>query len=137
MKPSVLAGRIARGHSRVNSACRQRESTPHVFFNENQSRSKINAVCVYCGSNTGTEPIFSEAAGQFGKILAKNGVRLVYGGGSVGLMGVLAKSVLTHGGKVPRNIPEVLTQRERPPRLRQEPIVTRDSPERKRTTFQR
>ncbi|HYP10772.1 MAG TPA: TIGR00730 family Rossman fold protein, partial [Xanthobacteraceae bacterium] len=46
--------------------------------------SKINAVCVYCGSNAGTGPIFSDAAGRFGKILAENGVRLIYGGGSVG-----------------------------------------------------
>src|SRR5215813_7996526 len=99
--------------------------------------SKINAVCVYCGSNTGTEPIFGEAAGQFGKILAENGVRLVYGGGSVGLMGVLAESVLTHGGKVTGIIPEFLTQRERPRRLGQELIVTRDMHERKRTMFDR
>ena len=99
--------------------------------------SKINAVCVYCGSNTGTEPIFSEAAGQFGKILAENGVRLVYGGGSVGLMGVLAKSALAHGGKVTGIIPEFLTQRERPRRLGQELIVTRDMHERKRTMFDR
>ena len=99
--------------------------------------SKINAVCVYCGSNTGTEPIFGEAAGQFGKILAENGVRLVYGGGSVGLMGILADAVLAHGGKATGIIPEFLTRREQPRRLGQELIVTRDMHERKRTMFER
>ena len=99
--------------------------------------SKINAVCVYCGSNAGTEPIFGEAAGQFGKILAENDVRLIYGGGSVGLMGILADSVLAHGGKATGIIPEFLTERERPRRLGQELIVTRGMHERKRTMFDR
>ena len=53
--------------------------------------SKINAVCVYCGSSPGTDPAFVAAARDFGKILAENDVRLIYGGGSVGLMGALAK----------------------------------------------
>jgi uncharacterized protein (TIGR00730 family) len=99
--------------------------------------SKINAVCVYCGSSAGTEPAFGEAAGQFGKILAENGVRLVYGGGSVGLMGILANAVLAHGGKATGIIPDFLTQRERPRRFGQELIVTRDMHERKSTMFDR
>jgi len=99
--------------------------------------SKINAVCVYCGSNAGTGPIFSDAAGRFGKILAENGVRLIYGGGSVGLMGILADAVLAHGGKATGIIPEFLTRREQPRRLGQELIVTRDMHERKRTMFDR
>src|SRR5438132_6310399 len=99
--------------------------------------SKINAVCVYCGSSAGTEPAFGEAAGQFGKILAESGVRLVYGGGSVGLMGILANAVVAHGGKATGIIPDFLTQRERPRRLGQELIVTRDMHERKRTMFDR
>jgi len=99
--------------------------------------SKINAVCVYCGSSAGTEPAFGEAAGQFGKILAENGVRLVYGGGSVGLMGILANAVMAHGGKATGIIPDFLTQRERPRRFGQELIVTRDMHERKSTMFDR
>jgi uncharacterized protein (TIGR00730 family) len=99
--------------------------------------SKINAVCVYCGSSAGTEPAFGEAAGQFGRILAESGVRLVYGGGSVGLMGILADAVVAHGGKATGIIPDFLTQRERPRRLGQELIVTRDMHERKRTMFDR
>jgi uncharacterized protein (TIGR00730 family) len=99
--------------------------------------SKINAICVYCGSSAGTEPAFGEAAGQFGKILAESGVRLVYGGGSVGLMGILADAVVAHGGKATGIIPDFLTQRERPRRFDQELIVTPDMHERKRTMFDR
>src|ERR1700739_1546956 len=99
--------------------------------------NKINAVCVYCGSNAGNEPIFGEAASQFGKILAENSVRLIYGGGSVGLMGILADAVLAHGGKATGIIPEFLTRREQPRRLGQELIVTHDMHERKRTMFDR
>src|SRR5690242_4618956 len=101
------------------------------------SMSKINAVCVYCGSNAGSEPSFGEAAAQFGRLLAENGVRLVYGGGSVGLMGILADAVLAHGGKATGIIPEFLTQRERPRRLAQELIITPDMHDRKRTMFER
>ena len=99
--------------------------------------SKINAICVYCGSSPGTEPAFLEAAQKLGKTLAENGVRLVYGGGSVGLMGALAEAVLKHGGEVTGVIPEFLTRRERPRRLAQELVVTRDMHERKRTMFER
>ena len=60
--------------------------------------SKINAICVYCGSSPGTDPAFAAAARGFGKILAENGIRLVYGGGSIGLMGALAASVIDNGG---------------------------------------
>ncbi len=98
--------------------------------------SKINAICVYCGSSPGTEPAFIEAAQKFGKIIAENGIRLVYGGGSVGLMGALAEAVLQHGGEVTGIIPEFLTKRERPRRLAQELIVTHDMHERKRTMFE-
>jgi hypothetical protein len=99
--------------------------------------SKINAVCVYCGSSPGTEPAFAEAATKLGKILAENNVRLIYGGGSVGLMGALAESVREHGGEVTGIIPEFLTRKERPKLLSQELIVTRDMHERKRVMFER
>jgi len=99
--------------------------------------SKINALCVYCGSNVGTDPAFAEAARGLGTILAANGVRLVYGGGSIGLMGALAASVIGRGGEVTGVIPEFLTAAERPRRLAQELIVTRDMHERKRTMFER
>jgi uncharacterized protein (TIGR00730 family) len=99
--------------------------------------SKINALCVYCGSSIGTDPAFAATAREFGKILAANRVRLVYGGGSIGLMGALAGSVIEHGGELTGVIPEFLTAAERPRRLAQELIVTRDMHERKRTMFER
>jgi uncharacterized protein (TIGR00730 family) len=99
--------------------------------------SKINAICVYCGSSPGTDPAFAEAARGFGKILAENGVRLVYGGGSIGLMGAVAGALIEHGGAATGIIPEFLTAKERPRRLAQEQIVTRDMHERKRIMFER
>jgi len=99
--------------------------------------SKINALCVYCGSSPGTDPAFVETAQNFGKILAQNEIRLVYGGGSTGLMGALASAVLDHGGEVTGIIPEFLTQRERPRRLPQELIVTTNMHDRKWRMFER
>jgi len=99
--------------------------------------SNINAVCVYCGSSPGTDPAFVEAARNFGKILAENGVRLVFGGGSIGLMGALADSLINHGGAATGVIPGFLTAQERPRRLAQELIVTQDMHERKRIMFER
>jgi hypothetical protein len=99
--------------------------------------AKINALCVYCGSSPGTDPAFVAAAQAFGKILAENRIRLIYGGGSVGLMGTLARAVLDHGGHVTGIIPEFLTKRERPRHVAQELIVTPDMHARKRTMFER
>jgi uncharacterized protein (TIGR00730 family) len=99
--------------------------------------SKIRTVCVFCGSGSGTDPAFTEAARRFGKLLAENGVGLVYGGGSLGLMGILATSVLDHGGRVTGVIPEFLTGREHVMARAQEIIVTRDMHERKRIMFER
>jgi uncharacterized protein (TIGR00730 family) len=99
--------------------------------------SKIKAICVYCGSSPGTDPAFVEAAGDFGQLLAENGIRLVYGGGSIGLMGALADAVIRRGGAATGIIPEFLTAKERPRRLAQEQIITRDMHERKRIMFER
>jgi uncharacterized protein (TIGR00730 family) len=96
----------------------------------------IKTVCVYCGSGPGTNPRFVEAAIAFGKTLAQDGIRLVYGGGSVGLMGAVAKSVLDHGGAVTGIIPEFLTGRENALKRVQQLIVTPDMHERKRLMFE-
>ena len=96
----------------------------------------IKTVCVYCGSGPGTNPRFVETAIAFGKTLAEDGIRLVYGGGSVGLMGAVAKSVLDHGGAVTGIIPEFLTARENALKRVQELIVTPDMHERKRLMFE-
>jgi uncharacterized protein (TIGR00730 family) len=99
--------------------------------------SKIKTVCVYCGSGPGTNPHFVEAAIALGKAFAENGIRLVYGGGSIGLMGAIATSVLDHGGSVTGIIPDFLTARENALTRVQEMIVTPDMHERKRLMFER
>jgi uncharacterized protein (TIGR00730 family) len=101
------------------------------------SMSKIKTVCVYCGSGPGTNPRFVETAIALGKVLAENGIRLVYGGGSIGLMGAVATSVLDHGGIVTGIIPDFLTSRENALTRVQEMIVTPDMHERKRLMFER
>src|ERR1700738_2069899 len=101
------------------------------------SMSKIKTICVYCGSGPGTNPRFVEAAIALGKALAENGIRLVYGGGSIGLMGAIATSVLDHGGTVTGIIPDFLTSRERALTRVQEMIVTPDMHQRKRLMFER
>jgi uncharacterized protein (TIGR00730 family) len=100
------------------------------------SMNKIKTVCVYCGSGPGTNPRFIEAAIALGKAIAENSIRLVYGGGSIGLMGALATSVLDHGGSVTGIIPDFLTSREHALTRVQEMIVTPDMHERKRLMFE-
>jgi len=97
----------------------------------------IKTVCVYCGSGPGTNPNFVKAAVALGKAFARNNVGLVYGGGSVGLMGAIATSVLDNGGTVTGIIPDFLTSREHALARVQEMIVTRDMHERKRLMFER
>jgi hypothetical protein len=99
--------------------------------------SKIKTICVYCGSGPGSNPRFIEAAIALGKVLAENSIRLVYGGGSIGLMGALATSVLDHGGSVTGIIPDFLTSRENALTRVQELVVTPDMHERKRLMFER
>ena len=99
--------------------------------------SKLQTICVYCGSGPGKNPAFVKAARSFGKILAENGIGLVYGGGSIGLMGELAKSVLAHGGRVTGVIPDFLVEREHMLKEAQDHIVTKDMHERKRIMFER
>jgi uncharacterized protein (TIGR00730 family) len=72
----------------------------------------LKSIAVYCGSSTGDSPGFVELAGQLGAELAQRGIRLVYGGGSVGLMGILADAALAAGGDVLGVIPDYLKQKE-------------------------
>lgn len=69
-------------------------------------------VCIFCGSSKGTELIYADATREIGQLLASSGHSLIYGGGNVGLMGILADSVLSHGGKVIGVIPDFLMKRE-------------------------
>lgn len=72
----------------------------------------MRAVCVFCGSNPGANPAFLDQARAVGRLLAERGVTLVYGGGSVGLMGAAADAAMAAGGKVVGVIPKHLWDRE-------------------------
>jgi uncharacterized protein (TIGR00730 family) len=74
--------------------------------------NSIRSLCVYCGSSTGHDPAHAEIARQVGVLLAANDVRLVYGGGNVGLMGILADAVMAAGGTVLGVIPVGLFETE-------------------------
>jgi len=71
---------------------------------------KIQAVAVFCGSRTGKNLLYSKHAGELGKLMAVLGLKLVYGGGKQGLMGIVAESVLANKGKVLGVIPKVLLE---------------------------
>jgi uncharacterized protein (TIGR00730 family) len=107
-----------------------------MCMNRSEKSGKIRKICVYCGSGPGTDPAFIESARAFGAILAKNNIGLIFGGGSIGMMGAIAKSVLDHGGKVTGIIPEFLVAREHAMRGADNLIVTRDMHERKRKMFE-
>ncbi|WP_417684146.1 TIGR00730 family Rossman fold protein [Roseibium sp.] len=98
---------------------------------------KFESVCVYCGSSFGTDPIYESAATRLGQLIAEAGLRLVYGGGDVGLMGTVARSVLDQGGKVTGIIPRFLESREKMLDDVDDLIVTQDMHERKQLMFQR
>ncbi|OLP58570.1 Rossman fold protein, TIGR00730 family [Xaviernesmea oryzae] len=100
----------------------------------------IRSVCVYCGSQPGREAVFMDAARALGKSIAENHMRLVYGGGTRGLMGGVASGVLAHGGRVTGIIPEFLMDMEATRHsLGQlsELIVTADMHDRKHKMFER
>lgn len=74
--------------------------------------ASMASVCVYCGSSSRVRQEYKDAAAQLGRTMADAGVRLIYGGGQVGLMGILADSVLAHGGEVVGIIPDFLFEKE-------------------------
>ncbi|AOX15794.1 LOG family protein [Kozakia baliensis] len=95
----------------------------------------IAAAAVFCGSRHGNAPIYSEAAESLGRGLAEAGIRLVYGGGAVGLMGVVADSTLRAGGSVSGVIPNFLHNREVMHEGVTDLIVTDSMHDRKRLMF--
>ena len=97
----------------------------------------IRSICVYCGSGNGKNPAYTKAATTLGQSMAMNGIGLVYGGGGLGLMGEVARSVLAGGGHVTGIIPQFLSDKERMLRDVQELIVTEDMHQRKRLMFEK
>ncbi|MFN5445295.1 MAG: TIGR00730 family Rossman fold protein [bacterium] len=74
--------------------------------------NKFLSVCVYCGSSVGNNPVFADAARSLGRKLVEQNLSLVYGGGHVGLMGIVADAVLDAGGEVTGVIPKALMDSE-------------------------
>jgi uncharacterized protein (TIGR00730 family) len=107
-----------------------------MAMNTIDNTAKIRRICVYCGSGPGTNPAYIAAARAFGEIIAKNRIGLVFGGGSVGMMGEVAQAVRSNGGEVNGIIPEFLVERERARRNAPGLVVTRDMHERKRKMFE-
>jgi uncharacterized protein (TIGR00730 family) len=73
---------------------------------------KLKRICVFCGSSVGARPVYRQAAQQLGELLAERGIGVVFGGGGIGLMGVVADAALAKGGEVIGVIPESLVRRE-------------------------
>jgi uncharacterized protein (TIGR00730 family) len=72
----------------------------------------INSLCVFCGSRFGNDPAYEQTARELGAVMADKGIRLIYGGGGIGLMGVVANAVMENGGEVIGVIPKFLDEME-------------------------
>ena len=99
--------------------------------------SNVQNVCVYCGSGPGTDPRYVAAAQTLGRTIAEAGMGLVYGGGSLGLMGETARATLANGGRVTGIIPMFLSEKEKMLNDVDELIVVDDMHERKMLMFKR
>jgi hypothetical protein len=97
----------------------------------------VRNICVYCGSGLGNKPVYAEAARTLGRSIAEHGLGLVYGGGSLGLMGELARATLEAGGRVTGIIPAFLSEREQMLHDVDELVVTEDMHQRKMLMFQK
>ncbi|MBM7662382.1 uncharacterized protein (TIGR00730 family) [Bacillus mesophilus] len=73
--------------------------------------NNIKSICVFCGSSTGAHPNYIEQAKKLGAFLAENDIELIYGGGNVGVMGEISRTVMSHGGKVTGVIPKLIHER--------------------------
>ncbi|MFT0859531.1 TIGR00730 family Rossman fold protein [Ancylobacter sp. G4_0304] len=99
--------------------------------------TKIKSVCVYCGAASGADSVYLETAIELGRLFARENIRLIYGGGGVGLMGATARACAEAGGRVTGIIPDFLIGKEQAFEHAHELIVTKDMHERKRLMFER
>ena len=95
----------------------------------------ISSLCVFCGSRFGNDPAYEETARELGAVIADKGIRLVYGGGSIGLMGVVANAVMENGGEVIGVIPQFLDEMEIGKLDLTELIITNNMHDRKHKMF--
>jgi uncharacterized protein (TIGR00730 family) len=116
---------------------RARQTQLHRTISGPDPGHPLRNICVYCGSGSGKNPAYAKAAQTLGRTMAEANVGLVYGGGSLGLMGEVARAVLDHGGRVTGIIPAFLSDKERMLRDVNELIVVEDMHQRKRLMFER
>lgn len=95
----------------------------------------LQSLAVFCGSKNGNNPLFKEHAEQLGKLMASQNVKLIYGGGSAGIMGSIADAVMVNGGKVTGIIPKLLLEWEVQHRGITELIIADDMHTRKKTIY--
>ena len=97
----------------------------------------MSSITVFCGSKSGNHPIYIQHAKELGKLLAQHNIKLIYGAGSVGLMGAMATECMENGGEVVGIIPQLLVDWEQQHTSISESIVTTDMHERKKLLFQK
>ncbi len=97
----------------------------------------IKSIAVFCGSKSGKNPLFIEQATQLGTLLAKRNIKLVYGGGSVGIMGAVANAVMQNNGEVIGVIPQLLVEWEQQHNSITELIVVNDMHTRKKLIYEK
>ena len=95
----------------------------------------IRSLAVFCGSKKGNNPLYTQHAVRLGELMAEYNVKLIYGGGSAGIMGCIADSVMSHGGSVTGIIPKMLVEWERQHHGITELIVSDDMHVRKKTIY--
>jgi len=95
----------------------------------------IQSLAVFCGSKKGNNPLFTTHAVELGKLMAAHNVKLIYGGGSAGIMGIIADTVMEHNGKVTGIIPKILLEWEVQHRGITELIIADDMHSRKKTLY--
>jgi uncharacterized protein (TIGR00730 family) len=111
--------------------------SPSPVGRENRCNvTEVRSLCVFCGSREGIDPAYHAAALRLGQLMGERGVRLVYGGGSIGLMGVVADAVIAAGGEAVGVIPDFLIQYEVGHRRLQDLVVTDSMHDRKRRMFE-
>lgn len=96
----------------------------------------ITSLAVFCGSRNGTDDVYAEHARQLGKIMAENNIEMIYGGGSTGIMGIVADAVMQHNGKVTGIIPHILVEWEHQHHGITNLLVADDMHERKKKMYE-
>jgi uncharacterized protein (TIGR00730 family) len=97
---------------------------------------EITSLAVFCGSKNGTNDVYATHAQQLGKLMADNNLKMIYGGGSTGIMGMVADAVMQHNGKVTGIIPHILVEWEHQHRSITELIIADDMHVRKKKMYE-